>query len=562
MGLRTWSRVLLTALGLAAAVGAGQLGFAYGLGIVGLSRDFLAGLEHQWPAQLAWVAWFAMVATVAGGLAAGRTADRVGLPLTLVGRAGLAAVAGIGAGIVAPLTMLPARVAQVERAIDPVLTVGLTAALGAVVGVVAATAALAARPLAWNITAIIGAAWAVALISVAPSVGPRDPLPSVRLGVLDLPSLAPGTTRALALIGIPALGLLAGAASAGVARFSGRYHPVVTATCGTAGPTMLALAYLLAGPGDAGAQAAPYWASVLGVAAGALGSLLAAIAPAPGGAPPPVLRLPPLPGRRAAARRTAREDEGQTLDLGRPAGTDDRAETAAPAPPWFSGGTRAAADPPAEEAVDVPAAVDPVRPVPRPRESAALTEPTPDPLTAPIELLRLGRRATRRRPEPTPTEPTPAESTLAESTPAEPRTEPPATSADPLWPSEPAPTPPVVRRPVMRRPVVPAPAVRPTIPTAAAETTAEPAADTGADRSAAETAPEPAPEPAAETAADASPPAAEPARARRSLLGLRRRGRQPAPSGPTAPERLAPGDEEYVDWVSGLGEDRPRRPER
>jgi hypothetical protein len=68
MAYRTWGRVLLAALGVALLAGAGQLGFAYGLGIVRFARDF-EPVPSQWTAQLAWVAWFAMTAAIVGALA-------------------------------------------------------------------------------------------------------------------------------------------------------------------------------------------------------------------------------------------------------------------------------------------------------------------------------------------------------------------------------------------------------------------------------------------------------------------------------------------------------------
>ena len=72
MAFRTWAKLLAATLGVAALAGASQLGVAYGLGILRLTRVMDVTTRDQWTAQLAWVAWFAMMAAVLGGLAGGR----------------------------------------------------------------------------------------------------------------------------------------------------------------------------------------------------------------------------------------------------------------------------------------------------------------------------------------------------------------------------------------------------------------------------------------------------------------------------------------------------------
>jgi hypothetical protein len=589
MALRTWSRVLLTALGMAAAAGAGQLGFAYGLGIVRFARGFLAGAEHHWPGQLAWVAWFAMVATVVGAVAAERVAARHELRLALPGRAGVAAVAALGAAIIAPLTMQPARVAQIAPAINPVLTVGLTAVLGAIAGTFAATAVLSARAAAWNVAALTGAVWFLALMSVAPSLGPQDALPTVRLGVLDLPSLAPGTTRALALIGIPGLALVAGAATAGIARWQGGHHPIVMAVCGAAGPGMLGLAYLLGGPGEASEQTAPYWAAIIAIAAGLLGSVLLAVVPAPGAAPAPALD-PDRPGAlspvgsgalplRPSPRASRSSRRAMAATTGDPLGEPRRDDGSPRAEPSFGAASRSSGD-----AARAPGA-------------AALTEPIPDPLTAPLDQIRGAGapRSGRSRAEP----PAPRTAPPAPRTaPSPPRPEPSPPSTDPYWPAEtrasdgvgagaatrPEPVPPVVPEPALKRvPTAPPPGPEPEAATGrrgwlsmrrgrAAASTAEAAAPEAAAARPVAPAPRPVPsprsaEPSTPTGTTAAPPVTAPVAAaatpagepRRSRFGRLRRGeRSSAPRGQAEPQ-IAARDEEYVDWVSGLGGDRKSR---
>ncbi|MBF9131491.1 hypothetical protein I0C86_21370 [Plantactinospora sp. S1510] len=278
MAFRTWGKVLLAALGVGVVSGAGQLGIAYGLGLVRFNRTFDAVIANQWPAQRVWVGWFAMVAAITGALIADRLARRYDLPTTPGVQAATAAAGALGALVVAPLSMQPARTAQLASA-DPVVSVGVIAALGAGIGFVAALATLVQRPVRWNAGAVIAAVWFLAVLSVMPSLGPDDPLPAVRLGVLDPSWLGAGTAQRLAVVTMPALALVAGALTGALARSRGLPMPAV-ASCGVGGPALLALAYLVAGPGGSsdGYQAAPYWGALIAVVAGGLGSVLAAMA--------------------------------------------------------------------------------------------------------------------------------------------------------------------------------------------------------------------------------------------------------------------------------------------
>lgn len=281
MAFRTWGKVLLTALGVGALAGAAQLGIAYGLGILRLARTFEGGVENRWSAQLTWVGWFAMVAAIAGAIAAERLGRRHGHATTAASRRALAAVAGLGATAVAPLCMYPARAAQV-LSVDPVLMAGLTTGLGAAAGALAAVAVLTHRAISWNVVAITAAGWLLALVSVAPSLGSTDSPPAVRLGVLDPAWLDIGLGQRLAVVTMPALALTAGAVIGAIARW--RAHPVMPAAAsGAAGPALLAVSYFAAGPGTLSDtyQAAPYWGALLAVGAGALGSVLATVARVP-----------------------------------------------------------------------------------------------------------------------------------------------------------------------------------------------------------------------------------------------------------------------------------------
>ncbi|HEX8343724.1 MAG TPA: hypothetical protein VF657_03120, partial [Actinoplanes sp.] len=372
MAFRTWARILLAAFGVGALAGASQLGVAYGLGVVRLTRIFDVTTRDQWTAQLAWVAWFPVVAAVIGALVGGRlvprwvdasvraarTSDdapegRVGegaLPMSpgsdswsgsesrpgpdgpavagdparaasdvrgLGWSVAVSVAAGLGAAIVVPLTMQPARTAQVVG-VDPVFVIAVCAALGAVIGACAGLAALLHPVARRSVTVVVAAVWAIALISLAPSLALADRLPAVRLGVFDAAFLSPATTQRTALFTMPALALLSGAALGWVARREGR-TPVTVALAGLPGPFLLTSIYLIAGPGNGPEryQLVPYWAATAATFAGILGSALAAVLrrnegattpadPAPeadvaGPTLAPPADRPPLPRRRTGS---------------------------------------------------------------------------------------------------------------------------------------------------------------------------------------------------------------------------------------------------------------------
>jgi hypothetical protein len=229
----------------------------------------------------------------------------------------ISVAAGLGAAIVVPLTMQPARTAQVAG-VDPVFVIAVCAALGAVIGTCAGLAALMHPVARRSVTVVVAAVWAIAIVSLAPSLGLADRLPAVRLGVFDAAFLSPATTQRTALFTMPALALLSGAALGWVARREGR-TPVTVALAGIPGPFLLTLTYLIAGPGNGPEryQLVPYWAATAATFAGILGSALAAVlrrnegaappadpAPAAGAAEPtlaPPADRPPLPRRRVGS---------------------------------------------------------------------------------------------------------------------------------------------------------------------------------------------------------------------------------------------------------------------
>ena len=326
MAFRTSAKLLGVALGVAALAGASQLGLAYGLGIVVLTRALDITLRDHWTAQLAWVAWFAMTAAVVGGIAARRHLPKGSGAGT---RLATSVAAAIGAAVIVPLTMQPARSTHVDG-VQPVLVIGICAALGAAAGIFAAYAALSRQVARWSFCAVSIATWVVALISVAPALAPGKTLPSVRLGVLDADFLSADAIKRTALFTMPAIALIAGISVGWAARRRG-LSTLTIALAGLAGPALLTMAYLIAGPGSADDQyqAVPYWAAMTAAGAGVLGSVLAAVlrrAPAthPPAAPSP--DRPTLPKRdaqpdsaiaRAAATAAQRpEDQLRPSDTG------------------------------------------------------------------------------------------------------------------------------------------------------------------------------------------------------------------------------------------------------
>lgn len=287
MLFRTWRNLLLTALGMGVLAGAGQLGIAFGFGIVPLTDAPTGATVNQWPAQLVWVGWFAAHAAIAGTVVAARLARRYGVLASTGSLVAVAAAAALGATVVAPLCIRPAQAAE-RFSVDPVWAVGICAILGAVVGAGAAIAVLVKPPLGWNMAAVGGAVWVLALVSVVPSLTTAGPLPAVRLGVLESVGLD-ATQRQVILI-LPAVALLVGAATGGLARWRG-HPPLVNGATGAVGAVLVAFAYLTAGPGDAvdRYQITPYYGALIAVAAGVLGSAAAAW-----------LRWPLLPGTAEA----------------------------------------------------------------------------------------------------------------------------------------------------------------------------------------------------------------------------------------------------------------------
>jgi hypothetical protein len=327
MAVRGWAGSVATAVGVAAAVGAAQLGLGYGLNII----SFAPGPDGQLPAErwvagLTWATWIAATSTIVGAVVADRLgsgshpatspslgagpgtgpkagagpvasasasaspargpASRTDRVTTGLWRLVLATAAALGATATVALVAVPARVAELAEVTSPQSVAAGYAALGVVTSLLVAAGALAARAVAANILATAGWLWLLAVVAVTEGVfAGRDPA-RVPLAFWELTAAGPWFRNVrlpdagLALAAALLIGILAALAAARRGD-----PPAGVVISGAAGPLVLAVAYLLTQPNLVLADAvdlsrqlvAPYL-----VLAGLLGSLLAsAVRPRP-----------------------------------------------------------------------------------------------------------------------------------------------------------------------------------------------------------------------------------------------------------------------------------------
>jgi outer membrane biosynthesis protein TonB len=415
--LQVWSRVLGTALGVGALGGAGQLGIAYGLGMVHIPRVFPPG--GLWATQLTWVAWFAILAVLAGAAGGVWMARRLrathGSPgsLEMGHRIAVSLAAGVGAAVTIGLTALPARAAETPGANPaPVLEAALAATLGVVAGILAAVAALSLRVVAVSLIAIVSVVWLVALISVAPALGQSTGPPMVRLAVLDLPAFGDGARSTIAVLSPPIIALLVGLGLAAAARSRGLplLHTILS---GASGPALLAVAYVIAAPGvgDRAVHAPAFGGAMVALVAGLLAAVVVAMArlPTPGPTSGPPGDADPGSGPvTATAVIPALSGMGDPSAPGRE-----------PNPPGFAAVVDAAPwgpPPPAAEAPAPPAYPD----FPPPPEPAAAPPPPPPPPPPPAPPPPPPAPSQPEPPRPDPPAAPPVSEEIA-SEPAEPR---------------------------------------------------------------------------------------------------------------------------------------------
>jgi hypothetical protein len=319
MAVPTWARPglrqrapLAVALGCGLVggivAGAGQLGVAYGLGILRWDAAFARGAWH-W--QLTWLALLASVAVIAGAATGRWGAARCRLPVDPPLRVSVTLTAALGAAVMIPLVLHPARAAQVAEPGSPALTAVIATSAGLVLGMVAAFAVLTEPTVAGNVVTTVTWLWLVALGSAVWTIGRGEAWGSARPGLLP----ASGAWIPLLLLGMPALAALVVAA---VARFGGS-GPVRVAISGVAGPALLAVAYVIGAPGG-GAQTSSYQYALLGVAVAAAVSVLVAVARKP--TPRRLVRRRPAEDRSRESAEPAPRDEPWSAAHRLPAWTD------------------------------------------------------------------------------------------------------------------------------------------------------------------------------------------------------------------------------------------------
>lgn len=288
MAVRTWANSLGIAAGTGVLAGAGQLGIVYGLGIVRWDRDFATGAA--WHAQLAWLAFLAMVAVIGGALGGAGQARRLRLRPSLALRVALAFAAAIGACVTLPLVARPAIQAHLSEPVNPRVSALLVVGTGLLVGVVAAVGVLAVPPVSGSVIATALWVWIAGLVATASTIGSGAAWGTADLGLLS----GRGVWIPVTLL-LPAVLIALGVAA--VARFGGGDLRAV-ALCGLAGPGLVGLAYLIAGPGG-GEQTDAYRYALFAIAAGFAVSAVVAVVRRPPArqrtAPPEPEALPSAP---------------------------------------------------------------------------------------------------------------------------------------------------------------------------------------------------------------------------------------------------------------------------
>jgi hypothetical protein len=287
MAVRGWGGSIATAIGVAAGVGAAQLGLGYGLGIIAWLPSADGTREAVWVASLAWSTWIAATSVVAGAIVADRlsaeptTADGPASPLaTALWRLALAVAAAVGALVTVALVAVPARAAERADTFSPQTIAAGYAVIGVLVGLLVSIGALSSRAVATNVIATVGWLWLLAVVAVIDGVVDGRGLATAQLGVWQFTDNSEGYWfRNLYLPGVALslgsaliIGALAGLPAA--RRGDGR---VGIAVSGAVGPLLVAAAYFLAAPRLVGVRAeqlSAYLVAPYAVIAGLAGSVL------------------------------------------------------------------------------------------------------------------------------------------------------------------------------------------------------------------------------------------------------------------------------------------------
>ncbi len=309
--MRFWLRVFGAGFGAGALAAAGQLGVVYGLGMVKLDRNF-ANAEEEWALQLTWIAFFTLVAVVAGAAFAVNRAKHVDWRGGVMVRVVAAVASGLGVFFaMVPLTVYPAINAKLSATI-PAVTVGILVTAAVASGIALAALTVAFPPMSTSLIVFTVAAWVLAIVSFVDSATWTSVLylERVRLGVLDIGALQPIPRASFSM---PALAVALGIVVALTGHLKSRPR-IQVALSGAAGPLLIAIAYLLSGPGpkDVTYQADAYLGAMIAVVAGLIPAAIIAFLPRPASTryvpPRPVVTRPTAGG--SAAGRPGADDAG------------------------------------------------------------------------------------------------------------------------------------------------------------------------------------------------------------------------------------------------------------
>jgi hypothetical protein len=294
----TWVKLVATSFGSAALVGAAQLGVGQALSIIDVGHDVTSSSDDAHHRTTTWLV-LVFAAAVLAGVAVGRRSirrrvsivtrqvptvlkardimrlamDAARGPVALTAtRLSAVTASALGAAAAFSLVWVPARAANGQATGSPEIALAVTSAIGIGVGMVLAFASLVASPIGAGLATTVGWVWMVGLTSIVLQLGDNQPAHSPRLAVLDAPTLVTpkewwlGPYLMMAVAGVVALLI------AVTARWLGASRPTI-ALSGFGGPALVAIAYIVAGPGLGGddlGQAAPYLAAILSSGAGLL----------------------------------------------------------------------------------------------------------------------------------------------------------------------------------------------------------------------------------------------------------------------------------------------------
>lgn len=285
MSPKTATKALGLAFAVAATAALAQLGLAYGFGLLSWA-DAAPGtaasvLDDRWNANLAWVAWFAAASCVVGGLASGVVGSRGAASGSPGLRVGAVFASAAGAFVVGPLVSLSAEQGAGFSSFptDPLIASGT----GAAVGFVLTLIGLGSRSVAVNVGASIALIWLFAVLATFTDIG--KPAPAVTELAVWGSWASPDSVLGRRGFSIAVPFVIGSALIGAVVAVMARRGPItnsgyrIAAASGIAGPLIVTVAHLVAGPETMAIMLVGPYAAI----AGLLGSLIVSAIPRAGG---------------------------------------------------------------------------------------------------------------------------------------------------------------------------------------------------------------------------------------------------------------------------------------